>query len=392
MYKYPMAVSEMPRYALNIANIIKAVFGKNKKAVITDLDHTLWGGEIGEVGAANIKLGKDTPQGEAFDEMHGYLKYLSLKGIVLNICSKNEYETGMSGLRCAKSILREKDFAVKKINWKNKAENVKEILEELNILEGSAVFIDDQAVECDSVKWMMPQVETLQMSAVNGFLEELDTLSFFEMVQTTQEDEERNRYYADNLARMEERKGYQDYDAYLKELHMVCHVLKVCETNIDRVVQLMNKTNQFNFLTKRYTLNTMKELADEKGIKTFVLELEDKFGSNGIVSAAVMRMAGQDAWLEDWVMSCRVFERRLEFLMLALICKECLTGGIQTLHGYYRKTRKNVKIDGFFQNMGFLKSNANIQAGEKQEWICRNLQELLKKCEALSNVIECRTA
>ena len=201
-----------------------------------------------------------------------------MKGVVLNICSKNEYDIGVSGLQGARSILKEEDFVVKKINWQNKAENVREILEELYFLEDAVVFVDDSEVECNGVRWMLPQIETIQMSDVNDFLEKMDTLSFFEMVRTTQEDEKRNKYYTDNLARKKERKEYRDYDAYLKALHMVCYVQEVCDNNIDRVVQLMNKTNQFNFVTGRYTLEETTERIKKKEIKTFVLELEDKFG------------------------------------------------------------------------------------------------------------------
>lgn len=387
MYKYPMAMSEMPHYALSIASIIKSILGKNKKTIISDLDNTLWGGEIGEVGVDNIKLGSETPQGESFLMLHKYLKYLSLHGIVLNICSKNEYETGISGIKSVKSVLEEKDFAVKKINWKNKAENIDDILKELNLLETSAVFIDDNPAECDSVKSLIPEVETVRISNVKDFLEEMDILSFFELTQSTMEDGQRSQYYADNIARNTERKGYKDYNEYLKALKMVCHVDIVRDRNIDRVVQLLNKTNQFNFLTNRYTLETMNKLVCSQEVETFVLDLEDKFGSNGIVSVAMLRFANSEAYIEGWVMSCRVFERGLEFVMLELISEACLLKAASTLHGYYRRTNKNVKIAGFFQDLGFEKTGNN-QNDDIQEWICRDIERLLKQCKTHNIVIK----
>lgn len=381
MYKYPMAMDEMPRYALNIANIIKSLYGKNKKTIITDLDNTLWGGEVGEAGIENIKLGNETPQGEVFATLHKYLKYLSLHGILLNICSKNEYDIGISGIHCAKSVLKEKDFAIKKINWRNKADNIEDILKELNLLPFSAVFIDDSLVECDSVASMIPDIATIQVEDIKGLLEEMDILSFFEVTQSTQEDEQRRRYYADNLERNEEQKKYKSYDEYLKSLKMVCHFDTINSGNIDRVVQLMNKTNQFNFVTKRYTLETMNELINRQNNETFVLDLEDKFGSNGIVSVAIVRTEGEIAYIDDWVMSCRVFERGLEYVMLMLICDTCMKKGINTLYGYYHRTAKNMKIADFFQNIGFEEADSGTDDNRTRKWICRDINGLLKKSE-----------
>lgn len=379
MYKYPMSMSVMPQYALNIANIIKSVLGRNKKTIITDLDNTLWGDVIGEVGADNIKLGSETPQGEAFALLQWYLKYLSKHGVLLNICSKNEYETGMSGLRSKKSVLQEKDFVVSKINWNEKYVNIEEILKELNLLGDSAVFMDDSQIECDSVKAMLPGVEVLQVKKIGLLLKKMEELSFFEITAETKEDEQRIQYYKGNAARNEEQKRYQNYDEYLKSLNMICNVDQVHDGNIDRVVQLFNKTNQFNFLTKRYTLEEMAKLAHMPDIAIPVLELEDKFGSNGIVSVAVIRFAQADAYIDGWIMSCRVFERGLEFVMLKLICELCRQREAHILHGYYHQTPKNAKISSFFRELGFLKGNFN-QKDDLQEWICKDVGNLFEMC------------
>lgn len=378
MYKYPMAMCEMPRYALNIANIIKSAFGGNRKTIITDLDNTLWGGEIGEIGVENIKLGNGMPQGGEYERLHYYLKYLSMHGIVLNICSKNEYQTGISGIRSESSVLREGDFAVKKINWKSKAENVDRILRELNLLESSAVFMDDSPVECDNVKSMFPEIAAVQAEGGRGFLEEMEALSFFEVTQETQEDRERGRYYEGNQKRRAARQEYGTYGEYLKSLGMVCHVDKVCGQNMGRVVQLMNKTNQFNFMTRRYTSEAMDAVVNGQGYETLALDLTDRFGSNGIVSVAVVRFEGMSAHVHDWIMSCRVFERGLELVMLRLICESCLRKGIGALHGYYRRTDKNGKIAGFYQEMGFEK-RGRLPDGT-QEWACGDIHGLLKRC------------
>jgi len=380
MYKYPMKMDVMPRYALNIANIIKSVLGKNKKTVITDLDNTLWGDIIGEVGVENIRLGYETPQGEKFVLLQQYLKYLSGHGVVLNICSKNEYETGISGIASKKSVLDAKDFAVKKINWKEKYENIQEILEELNLLPEAAVFIDDSSMECDSVRAMLPEIAVLQMSNMTQTLQQMDTLSFFELPKETAEDKQRNQYYRENIARNEEKGKYENYDDYLKSLEMTCYVDKARKENIDRIVQLFNKTNQFNFLTRRYTMEEVSELSRKPDIEMFVLELQDKFGSNGIVSVSIIRLCETDAYIDGWVMSCRVFARGLEYVMLELVCKLCMERGICTLHGYYKKTLKNSKISNFFGDAGFKEERYDIE-NEVHEWTCRDIEGLLKICK-----------
>lgn len=379
MYKYPMSMSVMPRYALNIANIVKSILGKNKKTVITDLDDTLWGGIIGEVGEENIKLGNETPQGESFALLHQYLKYLSKHGVVLNICSKNEYAIGMSGIQSTRSILNKEDFAVIKINWKDKYENIKEIMEELNLLENSAIFIDDNQVECDGVKYMLPDVEVLRMTNVGKLLEEMEALSFFEITAETKEDEQRNQYYKRNAARSEAKKQYKSYDEYLMSLNMVCYVDKVHDKNAARAVQLLNKTNQFNFLKRRYTIEEMIQLTQMQDVVIFALDLEDRFGSNGIVSISIIRFDKTEAYIDGWVMSCRVFERGLEFVMLKLICGLCLEKQIYSLHGYYRKTPKNMKISGFFRDIGFEEKGYD-QESEIHEWICKDIGGLMEKC------------
>lgn len=380
LYKYPMAMSEMPRYALNIANIIKSVYGKNKKTIITDLDNTLWGGEIGEIGVDHIQLGQESAQGEAFESIHRYLKYLQSHGIILNICSKNEYETGIEGIRSSRSILKEENFAVKKINWKSKVENIKEILEKLNLLVSSSVFIDDSLVECDSVKTLLPEVETLQMENVQRFLEEMDELSFFEITQETWEDQMRNQYYTDNQERDKEQKLYKDYNAYLKALNMVCYVDNICDRNRERVMQLLNKTNQFNFLTRRYTLEELMKLTETVGIDTYVLELKDKFGNNGIVSVAILYIEEKKVHIHDWIMSCRVFGRGLELAMLEQICETCLNINADSLYGYYRETGKNIKISIFYQKLGFEQVCEERQDKSTEVWVCRDINGLRKRC------------
>ncbi len=370
LYKCPMAMEAMPRYALSIANIIKSVLGRNKKAIITDLDNTLWGGTIGEVGVEGIKLGMETPQGESFDRFHKYLKKLSQQGILLNICSKNDYETGIRGLESSKSVLRKDDFLMKKINWNPKADNIKEILDELNILSDSAIFIDDNPVECDSVKSMLPGMETIQVNTIDHLIEQLDIVSYFEVTGISQEDSKRGQLYKEEIVRSQEKQKYQTYEEYLNSLGMVCKIEPVNEKNILRAVQLLNKTNQFNFMTNRYTQEDLCKLCGDEKTASFVLSLRDRFGDSGIVAIAIVRIEDGEAHINDWVMSCRVFERGLEYEMLKQICQVCLLRNIKVLYGYYRQTEKNKKIAGFYENLSFERDCKN------DCWVCKSLKDL----------------
>ena len=214
----------------------------------------------------------------------------------------------------------------------------------------------------------------------------MDEMSFFEVTTETSEDSVRKQYYKDNVARREEQKQYQNYNEYLQSLHMMCHIDYVNDTNIERVVQLFNKTNQFNFLTRRYTIDEMKCLVNVSDIVVPVLSLEDKFGNNGIVSAAIIRFGQSDAYIDGWIMSCRVFERKLEFVMLELICELCEQRKIKVLHGYYRETMKNGKISSFYSKHGFFKESYEPE-NNVEEWTCNDLDRLSKLCLQESNVI-----
>lgn len=380
LYKYPIRMDALPSYACSICGLIRALAGKSKKMVITDLDHTLWDGIIGEVGVENIKVGKETPQGEKHERLQHYLKYLGQQGILLGVCSKNEHEVAIEGIRSQKSILKEDDFVSMRINWIAKPQNIAEMVRETNLLQDAVVFVDDNMVECDSVKRMLPGVETICMQDIETALSRMDRLSFFETTSQTEEDRKRNEYYRANQKREKERSQFSNYDEYLRSLEMQCFVDDINERNMERVVQLFNKTNQFNFMTHRYSIHDVERIRKDAFCHCFVLELDDKFGTNGIVSIGVMRLSGEDAYIEDWIMSCRVFERGLEYVMLSLMCETCIKTEVKRLHGFYRETKKNKKIADFFSNINFAEKGYS-EKEQAKEWICEDIQGLERLCD-----------
>lgn len=380
LYKYAMSMQVMPAYANNLANLIKAMFGKNKKLIVTDLDNTLWGGVIGDDGLDHIQMGSGSARGASYSRLQSYLKTLSRSGILLGICSKNERKTALEGIRCKNCLLDEDDFVSSKINWAPKSENIRKILSELNLLEDSAVFLDDNPAELLEVANTYPNMEAILAEKAEDVLDELESRSYFEVTGRTEEDRRRLGYYQSEKKRMEERQNYKDYDEYLRSLRMTCYVDRIHLGNLERVTQLFNKTNQFNFLMIRYTQEELEQLCKRDDIRSFVLELDDRFGANGIVSAALLKLRADHAEILGWVMSCRVFKRGLEFVMLHLMCEQVLLEGKHILRGYYCKSKKNQQLCDFFPQTGFSEIKSDSE-GHRTAYECADLNGLMALCE-----------
>ncbi|MBQ9361074.1 MAG: HAD-IIIC family phosphatase [Lachnospiraceae bacterium] len=382
LYKYPFSIDMIPVYAKSLADIIKSIYGMNKKLVISDLDNTLWGGIISEDGADGIRIGSDSPQGEMYEQIQRYLRYLSERGIVLAINSKNDYDEGISGIRSDRSVLEEKNFSKIAINWEKKDINVNTILNELNLLQGGALFIDDSALERDIVKNCFPSIKVFDSSSPADLLRDLETNDFFEYSGLTADDGQRGKYYRDNIERLNLEKEYADYDEFLISLDMECICEELNEKNMDRVLQLLNKTNQFNFLTHRFTEDKIRDIYKDKTYSTFVLTLNDRYGTNGIVSVAICNTRDDTFSIEDWVMSCRVFRRGLEYMMLLIMCEVCKVNGIGTIRGYYKESDRNKKIRHFFRDNGFIEGSFDSEE-MVQEWVCKDIHGLEKGLRSL---------
>lgn len=379
MYKYAFSIDAIPIVANNIANIIKSIYGKNKKSLILDLDNTLWGGVIGDDGIDGIKIDMESSEGMIFKDFQEYIKNLSNMGIILNICSKNENEA-LKGFEKEFSVLKESDFLIKKVNWKNKDENIKEIANELNIGLDSFVFIDDNPMERDIVKQNLPQIETLNINLPEEYIRYLDRAGYFEVTAISEDDKKRNKYYTDNLNRNSEIKSYTDYKEYLKALNMKCEISEFNEKNIDRIVQLINKTNQFNLTTIRLNYDDVKEYINKNCI-SFCSKLIDKFGDNGIVSVIMANINNDIADIDLWIMSCRVFKRELEKTMFNVFIKKCIEKGVKFVIGHYIKTKKNNLVSDFYKDLGF-------KLIYKDDLLSDWIYEVPIKSDCLSNIME----
>ena len=357
MYKYAMCIQAIPEFTYNLSNIIKAVFGKNKKSLVLDLDNTLWGGIVGDDGVENLEIGQETSMGQVYSEFQGYLKAQKDIGVMLNINSKNEYDNAVAGLNHPDGILRPEDFILIKANWEPKSRNIAAIAEEMNILPDSLVFVDDNPAERDIVGAQVPGVSVPEIGTPEQYIRVLDHAGFFEVTSLSEDDRKRNEMYKANIEREKQQQNFGDYKEYLLSLEMQGTIKPFEPIYMARIAQLSNKSNQFNLTTRRYTQSDIEQFAANENYITRYGKLEDKFGDNGVVSVVIGRKDDSEKvlHLELWLMSCRVLKRDMEYAMMDSMIEACQACGIEAMIGYYYPTAKNGMVKEFYGTMGFTK-------------------------------------
>lgn len=360
MYKYAMSMQAIPDFAFHLSHIIKAVFGKNKKAFVLDLDNTLWGGIVGDDGPENLEIGQETSLGQVYQEFQGYLKEHKKIGVLLNVDSKNEEENALAGLKHPEGILKPEDFIVIKANWLPKSQNLTEIASELNIGRDALVFVDDNPAEREIICQHVPETAVPEMTdgdQVNPdqFIRILDKNAYFEVIALSEDDKHRNEMYKANAMRKEQEESFGNYSDFLKSLEMEAVIRGFEPVYYSRIAQLTNKSNQFNLTTKRMTQAEVEQMAQDPEYITLYGKLKDKFGDNGVVSLVIGKKAGDTLELILWLMSCRVLKRDMEQAMLDTLVLRSRESGIRKLHGYYYKTAKNAMVKEFYGTMGFQK-------------------------------------
>lgn len=355
MYKYSLNVNAIPLLAFNIANIIKSIFGKNKKGFVLDLDNTLWGGVIGDDGVENIKIGPETSSGQVYSEFQKYIKAHKQMGIVLNIDSKNDENNALAGLQHPDSELNPDDFIEIRANWDPKDKNYIDIAQSLNLLPESLVFVDDNPAERHIISELIPGTSAPEIGESHQYIINLDRNGFFEATYLSDDDLKRNAMYQENAKRAKAQASFSDYGEYLDSLEMKAAIKPFEPIYMARIAQLTNKSNQFNLTTRRYTQGEIEELVSDSNYLTLYGKLEDKFGDNGIVSLCVGRLSEDICHIELWLMSCRVLKRDMEYAMLDALIDRCNSIGVSELRGYYYPTAKNAMVKDFYGSMGFSK-------------------------------------
>ena len=357
MYKYALCMDAIPTLSYNVSNIIKSIFGKNKKSLVLDLDNTLWGGIVGDDGVDGIEIGPETSIGQVYAEFQSYVKAHKDLGVILNVCSKNEHENAIAGLNHPDGVLKPDDFICIKANWDPKSINLVNTAKELNLLPESFVFVDDNPAEREIIKTQVPGTAVPEIGSVEDYVRVIDHAGYFEVTNLSADDAKRNQMYKENAKRAELEASFTDYGEYLDSLEMTATIKGFEPIYMDRIAQLSNKSNQFNLTTRRYTRAEIEEIADSDDYIELYGKLVDKFGDNGVVSVVIGHKNGDRLDMDLWIMSCRVLKRDMEFAMMDELVNKAKSAGIKTIVGHFYPTAKNAMVKEFYALMGFTKTN-----------------------------------
>ena len=355
MYKYCCPIEAIPLIAHSVATIIKSIYGKNKKVVVCDLDNTLWGGVVGDDGAAGIKIGQEDPKGQIFWSFQNYLKDLESMGVLLAVNSKNDYGNAIEGLNHPEGVLKEGDFVAIKANWQNKDQNMSELASELNLGIDSFVFADDNPVERELIDNLNCGIAVPDLDQPENYIKTIDHNGYFEATAITDDDLTRTKMYHSNAKRKSLEQISSSYEDFLDNLQMKALIHPFEPLYIERIAQLTNKSNQFNLTTRRYSEEDIKTMANSKNHICLYAKLEDKYGDNGVVSVVIGEKDGGNLNIKLWLMSCRVLKRELEYAVLDELVRKATQTGINKITGYYYPTAKNSMVKNLYGDFGFTK-------------------------------------
>lgn len=355
MAKLPFAADCLPLYADHVCRLVAALRGKSRKCLVLDLDNTLWGGIIGDDGLEGIIIGQGDATGEAHLDVQRAALALRARGVVLAVSSKNSDEIAREPFRKhPEMLLREEHVAVFQANWQDKATNLVAIAEALSLGLDSLVFLDDNPVERDLVRRTLPEVAVPELPTNPAlYARTLLAGGYFEATTFSSEDRKRAEFYQDNARRLELQKQTGNVEAYLESLNMRLTLQPFDDLGRARITQLINKSNQFNLTTRRYTEAEVRSAQHDQSAFTLQLRLSDSFGDNGIISILICRRDESDWTVDTWLMSCRVLGRKVEVAALQELILQARARGIRRLLGSYRPTEKNKLVQDHYQNLGF---------------------------------------
>lgn len=343
----PVLADEYLRY-------IRALKGRAKKCIVLDLDNTLWGGIIGEDGLEGIKLSNTSPGIEYVDFQRGLLSLYN-RGVILAICSKNNYDDAIKVFQeHPAQVLKEEHFAAMRINWQNKAANIADLAKEINIGLDSMVFFDDNPVERAQVSQTLPEVLVVELPKnPRLYRETLENLNVFDVLSLTKEDLVRGEMYAGKRKRAELEQSVGSIEDFLRTLDLNVKIQPVNDFDTPRVVQLIGKTNQFNLTTRRYTDADIRQFRESKDAIVYSMAVTDKFGDEGVVGVAIVKIKDDDWWIDSLLMSCRVIGRSVETALLAKIVADARAVKANRIIGEYFPTKKNPPAADLFEKHGF---------------------------------------
>ena len=343
-----------PHVAKGAVDTIAALLGFEKKCLILDLDNTVWGGIIGDDGLENIEIG-DLGIGKAFTQLQWWARQLKDRGIILAVCSKNDETIAREAFeKHPDMVLRIEDIAVFVANWKTKPENIRHIQSVLNIGFDSMVFLDDSPFEREMVRTALPQVTVPELPADPAeYVPFLNALNLFATASYSEEDSGRTQMYREEAGRQELSSSVSSEDEFLASLEMAATVTPFNKFNTPRVAQLSQRSNQFNLRTVRHSEQEIDDVSRSASCRTFAINLSDKFGNYGLISAVILRRTDEAYFIDTWIMSCRVLRRGVEQFVLDRLVEAAREDGVSKLVGEYLPTVKNGLVKDHYHNLGF---------------------------------------
>lgn len=366
--KQEVSPTAAPMYGDLVGRWLAAKQGRSFKCLVLDLDNTVWGGVIGDDGLEGIAIGQGSALGEAYTAFQEYVRELSRRGVILAVCSKNDEANAMEPFdRHPEMVLKRGDIASFVANWSNKADNIRAIAQELNIGLDSLCFIDDNPFERNLVRQELPMVAVPEVSDdPTGYPVALSDAGYFEGLAVTEEDRERTSQYQGNKARDALRAAVTDLPSYLRGLEMTLIWRRFDKIGQQRIVQLINKSNQFNLTTKRYTDEDIAAVMADPNAFGLQLRLTDRFGDNGIIAIIIGRLQPDNAlYIDTWLMSCRVLGRQVEPTTLNLIAQVAAKLGATRLIGEYVPTKKNGMVKDHYARLGFTVNGTDDAGGNR---------------------------
>ncbi|MFI5301528.1 MAG: HAD-IIIC family phosphatase [Polyangiales bacterium] len=364
------ALEHLPEVAQNLVDVVLAIRGVAAKCVVLDLDNTTWGGVVGDDGIEGIRLGEDE-DGPAFRGLQRFAKELSKRGLILAVCSKNTDSVARDAFaRHPDMVLKLDDIAVFVANWQDKATNIRHIQETLNIGLDSIVFLDDNPFERNLVRQILPQVIVPELPEDPAdYVRAVASLNLFETASASALDADRGRMYADQAKREGERAQFTSLEEYLASLDTKVTVGRFDRFNLPRIVQLTQRSNQFNLTTRRYGEAECERFMNDQSAYPFHVSVRDKYGDFGLVQVAIVRISGADAVIDQFLMSCRVLMRGVEEFAMNRIFETAKARGCTRVVGTFIPTAKNAMVAEFYPRFGFAKVDDRIDdSGGTTTW------------------------
>ena len=366
--KQEISHTAAPMYGDLVGRWVAAKQGRSFKCLVLDLDNTLWGGVIGDDGMEGIVLGQGSPLGEAYAAFQDHARELSRRGVILAVCSKNDQANALEPFeRHPDMVLRRGDISSFVANWSDKAANLRAIAQELNIGLDALVFVDDNPFERNLVRQELPAVAVPEISDDPAtYPAALADAGYFEGLAVTEEDRERTGQYQGNKARDALKDSATDLEGYLRGLEMKLVWKRFDRLGLQRIVQLINKSNQFNLTTRRYTDEDILAVMEDPKAFGLQLRLLDRFGDNGVIAIVIGRLhPDQTVLIDTWLMSCRVLGRQVEPATLSLIAQYAHALGARRLVGEYAPTKKNAMVRDHYSALGFTAVPGGPEGGSR---------------------------